>query len=305
MQEIPSPFNPPSARKPGIILTEERAAAYIFNTVNIGTSIVTGGHAVLALEALIDGKYIAIRSDIRASVSSGWFSSSKLISDIKYKALEADYADPEACSHICDIIFHKSDARSSASTANSQTPPRAERVHAENAHVYKLTIDQFRKIKEQIFTKQKIFVQAYINSILSAEKDLTLKGLLYDTLNGSENNGIKQHISTTENGLSARALNTFPNASVFLYYCESLQHKLGEKGRLNDDNAAIQGFIKTMPNLLAILHKQDLRGKLDPKYPKYTLFGNRTSHNCLTWAKHILEACEIRTDIKTSKPKKI
>ncbi len=107
----------------GVVLVDnECAAAYIFNTANASASSLTGGHAALALEALVDGEYVAIKAEIFASCATSWFFwSSDLISKIRYQELKADGSDPTECKKICDIIFSQSGKDSSSSSSKNSS----------------------------------------------------------------------------------------------------------------------------------------------------------------------------------------
>lgn len=306
-REIRSPFISPSTNQSGIVLQDNTlAAVYIFNTIN-GVNVIKGGHAALALEALIDGQYIAIRADIRAVVSNGWIFSDGILSEIKYQELTADISDSSACNAVCDIIFRQSHTMSSSST-NLRSHAAAEQTHADKRvktkYYTSINIAKFHRIKETIIQKQRIFIKAYLHSVLEATNHRDIKLLLYKMFNTLKEHEIRKFIMGN-NRLAKHMLRSCPKPIIYLNYCHNAKQDI-ELERF--DNSCVQQFMANIPKaIFPVLLKLNEQNKLHPEYPKFSLFGpgssTSCSNNCLSWAKNVLTLNDVCLNINTNKPK--
>jgi hypothetical protein len=299
-KQMSSPFKPYNEKtREGYMMNESRALAHLCNSADRPSSLL-GGHAILALEALINEQYVAIRTDIVAIGSqSSWnpFGNEKfLMSSIRYQKATASYEDSSMCAKACDKIFRQGvldfkscsstssraaeqSATSSSAAEQSATSSSAAEVvvRIDQCATVEISIEMFHAIQNNIFIRRITFAKALANSILLASQDEALwPELSRDAETISAND--QEKFNSISVNLSSLFRSSLKKGAIYVHSCtaflKEIESESMEPPPIEYQHELAANFIRNIPScVFPTLHKLNARGELDSHYQKFRLSG--------------------------------
>ena len=322
-QKMPSKFKPYNEKtEEGFMLDSSMAVAHLCNSASIVDSLFLGGHAVLALEALIDGKYVAIKADISAmakpkSMQHFWDNKPLLLHRIKYKEKSANYTDKDGCSEVLYEIFKQGGVGTRSSSSRSAEEKSRGSLLINQSNSFAISTKDFRAIQKSIFERQIAFAKAIAESILVADNEVAFReGLLEDAekVDQIQQEGFDS-ISINVPGIYNRVMG---NGAKYIHYCKVFLTEINKvpDPQIEKQHHLASSFLYNVPDsIFPTLHKLNTEDKLAHNYQKFRISGPKKwsffgsadegqSVNCMAWAKSLLEECGIKTT-STNIPKHI